>query len=152
MSIEWIEITKYGKDPIGAVGFVDGKAAIVAAYYDDFDANKDGKTGLGEWVVGKISPIGIQGAAVVEVAMQARIEMDVIMKDAGFQTMAANLFTNFARSMVIDGIYAAYFARGVKMGAKGVSKIVVSGTIKQFAVRKGMESAVREAFNTAMAR
>lgn len=152
MSIEWIEITKFGKDPIGAVGFVDGKAAIVTAYFSDLDGNKDGKVGWGEWVAGKISPISMEGSAVVEVAMQARVEMDVLMKDAGFQQMAMNLYLNFARGLVIDGIYAAYFSRGVKMGAKGVSKIVVSGTVKEMAVRKGMETAVREAFNAAMAR
>lgn len=138
MTIEWIEITKFGNAPIGAIGFIDNKAAIVTAYHDDLDGNEDGKAGLGE------------GSAMVEVAMQARVEMEVIMKDASFQNMATKLYINFTRGLVIDGIYAAYFARGVTMGAKGVCKIAVAGTIKQFAVRKGLEAAVHDAFNASM--
>ena len=152
MSVEWIEITKFGPNPIGAIGFVDGKAAIVVAYYDDLDGNKDGKVGWGEWVAGKISPINIEGSAVVEVAMQARVEMDVLMKDPSFPQVAGNMFLNFARGLVIDGIYAAYFARGVSMASRGVAKIVTSGTIKEMVVRKGMETAVKKAFNEAVAR
>ena len=152
MSVEWIEITKFRKSPIGAIGFVDGKAAIVVAYYDDLDGNKDGKVGWGEWVAGKISPINLKGNAVVEVAMQARVELDVILKDESFQQVAMNMYLQFGVGLIKDGIYATYFARGVTISSKGVAKLVTSGTIKEFAVRKGMEKAVREAFNMAVTR
>ncbi len=152
MAIEWIEVTRFNNKPIGAVGFIDGKAAIVTAYFKDYDGNKDGKVSWGEWAVGKAFPISLKGSAVTEVAMAGRVQMDILMKDESFPRMAVNLFTSFARGMVIDGIYAAYFARGVTMSATGVSKIVVSGTIKEFAVRKGMESAVHKAFNASMSR
>ena len=149
MAIEWVQITKFGKDPIGAVGFVDGKAAVVVAFHDDLDGNKDGKVGWGEWIAGKVSPISVEGKAVTEVAMQARYDMEVLKRDAGFAQMAAKLYLNFARGLVIDGIYATYFARPVKMLAGGVAKTVVAGKVKEMVIKKGMETAVRAAFNEA---
>ena len=148
MSVDWIVINERGKD-IGAVGFVDGKALVVASFFDDLDGDRSGSVGMGEWAVGKLSPISLQGKAVTEVAMAAKYNMDVLKRDAGFIQMANNIFANFARGLVLDGIYAVYFSRGVKMSAGGIAKMVTSGTVKQLAVRKGFETTVKKAFNAA---
>lgn len=151
-TVDWVLITKFRPDPIGAIGFIDNKAVAVIAFYDDRDGNKDGKISSGEWLASKLSPISIEDSAVTEVAMQARVEPDVILRDSSFPQKAANMFLNFARGLVIDGVYAAYFARGVKMAGGGVARHVTSGMVKEMVVQKGFEKAVREAFDLAMAR
>jgi len=150
--MDWVLIKKFGPEPIGAIGFLGDKAVAVIAFYDDKDANQDGKVSTGEWVVAKISPISIEGRNVAEVAMQARVEPDVILRDGEFPRIAAQIFLNFARGLLIDGVYAAYFARGVSMLGSGVAKTVTSGMVKEFVVRKGFEKAVREAFNAGVGR
>lgn len=151
-NIDWVLIKKWGPEPIGAIGFLGNEAVSIIAFYDDRDGNKDGRVSTGEWIASKLSPISMEGSAVVEVAMQARIEMEVLRRDPGFPNMAANLFLNFARGLVLDGIYAAYFARGVKMAGGGLAKTVTSGMVKEFVVKKGFEKTVREAFDQAVAR
>lgn len=148
-SIEWIAITKWGPDPIGAIGFIGNDAVAVVAFFDDKDGNKDGKVSFGESVASFLSPISVEGGNIVEVAMQARVEMDVIMRDASFQQVATQMFLKFASGLVMDGVYAAYFSRGVKMTGKGVAKLITNGMVKEFVVRKGFESAVKKAFQEA---
>lgn len=150
-NLEWVLIHKFGKDPIGAVGFLGNDAVTVVAFYDDRDGNQDGDVSLGEKVVSAVFPISLEGRSVTEVAMQARIEMDVLKRDASFAQMAAQLYLNFARGLVMDGIYAVYFSRGVKMTGKGLAKLVTSGMVKEMIVRKGFEKAVKAAFKSSTA-
>ncbi len=151
-SMDWVLITKFGDKPIGAIGFMGNTAVSVVAFYDDRDGNKDGKVSWGEWGAAKLSPISLEGSAVTEVAMQARVEPDVILRDGDFPTMAANMFLNFAKGLVLDGIYAAYFSRGVSMAGGGIAKKVTSGMVKEFVIKKGFESAVKEAFKAGVGR
>ncbi|SOC10528.1 hypothetical protein SAMN05877809_105138 [Rhodobacter sp. JA431] len=151
-NIEWVLIKKFGPEPIGAVGFIGDKVVTVIGFYDDRDGNQDGKVSAAEWLASKLSPISVEGRSVAEVAMQARIEPDVIMRDSSFPQMAAQIYLNFARGLLLDGIYAVYFARGVKMVGSGIAKMVTSGMIKEYVVRKGFEKAVREAFDTGTGR
>ncbi|MDO5622774.1 MAG: hypothetical protein Q4G24_15070 [Paracoccus sp. (in: a-proteobacteria)] len=142
--LDWIEVTKGGQ-PIGAVGFLDNDAVIVAAFFDDRDSNKDGKVSGGEWVKSKIPLLGEEGSAVTEVAMTARLDLDVIMRDPGFGQMAGQMFAQFGTSLVMEGFWTVYFSRGVKMTARGVAKTLTKNQIKQFVIRKGAEQAVRKA-------
>lgn len=150
--MDWILIKKFKPEPIGAIGFLGNDAVAIVAFYDDKDGNQDGKVSWGEKIASALSPISVEGKAVTEVAMQARVEMDVIMRDADFPRMAASIFMNFARGLVLDGIYAAYFKRGVSMAGGGVAKIVTSGMVKEFVVKKGFEKAVKEAFEKGVGR
>lgn len=147
--IEWVSITKFKPAPIGAIGFIGDDAVAVVSFFDDADGNKDGKVSLGEKIISKISPLSVDGMGIAEVAMQARVEMDVILRDPSFSKMAAGIFLNFAKGLIADGIYAVYFGRGVKMSGKGIAKVITSSMVKQLVVRKGFEKAVREAFDTA---
>lgn len=151
-SMDWVLIYKFKKEPIGAVGFLGNEVVTVIAFYDDRDGNKDGKVSIGERIASMLSPISVEGSAVTEVAMQARVNMDVMMRDPGFGQVAMQMFLNFARGLVLDGIYAAYFKRGVSMTGKGVAKLVTDGMVKEFVIKKGFEKAVREAFDAAVAR
>jgi hypothetical protein len=144
--IEWVSITKWGPDPIGAIGFIGNDAVAVIAFYDDKDGNQDGKVSWGERIASFLSPISVEGGNVVEVAMQARVEMDIIMRDASFSQVASQMFLKFASGLLMEGIYAVYFSRGVKMVGKGVAKVITNGMVKELVVRKGFETAVKKAF------
>lgn len=147
--IDWVIIEKFGKQ-IGAVGFIDNKASVVVAFYDDYDADQNGDVGFGEWAIGKMSPLNLKGMAVVEVAMQARVERAVIFRDPSFQTMAANLFVNFAKGLIADGIYAAYFSHVLSAIATPIAGRIAQNIVAQFAIRKGMESAVKKIYESAV--
>jgi hypothetical protein len=84
---------------------------------------------------------------VTEVAMAARLDMRVLERDASFAHMAASMFTNFASGLIADGVYAVYFSRGVSAVARPIAGRLASGMVKQFVVRKGMESAVKAAYD-----
>lgn len=148
--IEWIIIEGLGNKQIGAVGILDGKVAVVASFYEDYDGNQDGKVSWGEWIAAKLSPIGIENKAVVEVAMAARYDMRVLEKDESFHQEAARMFLQFAAGLVADGIYAAYFSRGVSAIAKPIAGRLTSNVVKQFVIRKGMEKAVKAVYDESM--
>lgn len=151
-SFEWVLIKKFKPEPIGAIGFIDNKAVAVVAFFDDLDGNKDGKVSLGERVAGVISPVSLEGVAIAEVARQASVDMNVLQRDAGFAQVGTQIFLNFARGLVLDGIYTVYFSRGVKMAGAGMAKTVTSNAIKSLVIRKGFEKSAREAFNSSTAR
>ena len=151
MAIDWIVISSHGNRNIGAIGFVDDKAVAIVAFFDDRDGDKDGSVSVTERIVSKISPIGIDGKAVTEVAMAARLNMDVMMRDSSVGQWAGRMFTEFGQSMIMDGIYTVYFSRGVKMTAGGVAKVITGNMVKQFVIRKGFEKTAKEAFDGAVA-
>lgn len=147
--MDWILIKGWNGKPSGAVGFIGNDAVMVIAFYDDRDGNADGEVSMGERIASAISPISIKNKAVTEVAMSARYNMDVLQRDASFQQMATKLYLNFARGLVLDGIYTVYFSRGVRMTGAGLAKRVTSDAIKGFVIRKGFEKAVKESFKAA---
>jgi hypothetical protein len=151
-SIDWVVVPGIDGRPIGAIGFIDNKAAIVTAFFDDRDGNKDGEVSWGEWVVSKISPISIEGMAVTEVAMAARYMPDVVLRDAGFAQEAAQMYLSFAAGLVADGIYAAYFSRGVKAAAGAAASAIGGGAVREFVIRKGMETAVKQIYEAGIGR
>jgi hypothetical protein len=140
--IEWIGITKFGSNPIGAVGFIGDNIVTIIAFYDDDDGNKDGKVSAGERIAGWLMPT--KGLAVVEVAMQARVDPDIMLRDGSIQRIAMNLYLSFARGLIADGIYKAYFAPGIQMVGAQVAGLITSSMVKQFVIRKGFEAAVKE--------
>ena len=143
--MDWILVSRFDK-PIGAVGFIGNDAVAVAAFFDDKDANKDGDVSIGEWLVFKMSPFSMKGMNSAEVAMQARGNPMIMERDPSFRQMSAQIFVNFAQSMTIDALYKVYFARGVSAVGSGAAKLITSNMIKQMVIRKGFESAVKNAF------
>ena len=148
MAIDWIVVKGHGDREIGAVGFIGNTASVVASFYEDADGDMDGKVSTTEWVVSKISPIGVGGIGVTRVAMAGRYQMNIMTRDAGFNQMAMNIFSSFATGLVADGVYAVYFSRGVSSVAKGIAGRAATGMVKQFAIKKGMEKAVKEAYKS----
>jgi hypothetical protein len=148
-ALDWMIITGFGDRPIGALGFINDRVAVIASFYDDRDGNMDGKVSLGERLTALVSPISIRGSGVVAVAMAARNDLDVYSRDPTFRVVAAEMFTNFARGLVLDGVYAVYFSNAVSKLATPIAGRLSSNLVASFLVRKGMETAVRSAYNAA---
>lgn len=144
--LEWVSIKNLGPEPIGAIGFIGNNVVAVIAFYDDKDANQDGKVSLGERVISSLSPISVEGRNVTEVAMTARVDRDITRRDASIDQMAKQMHLQFFSGLVMEGFYTVYFARGVKMTGKGVAKLITNNMVKELVIRKGFEAAVKKAF------
>lgn len=149
-TIDWVPVTGNTGVRIGAVGFIGNDVAVVAAYFDVRDGDQDGRVSWGEAVVAFMSPIKVDGRAVTEVAMAARTNPDIILRDATFAQEAARMFVAFAGNLIKDGLYTVYFSRAVKAAGAGVAARVADGMVKQFVIRKGFEAAVKKTYDAAM--
>ncbi|HEY4249834.1 MAG TPA: hypothetical protein VGM87_01460 [Roseomonas sp.] len=149
-AIDWIIITDVANREIGAIGFLDGRAAVVASFFEDRDGNLDGRVSWAEAIASLLSPVSLKNMAVTRVAMAARYDMRVLERDESFEQEAMRLYLHFAAGLVVDGVYATYFQRGVSAAAGGVAGRITSNAIKQFAIRKGMEAAVKHAYEAAV--
>jgi|SRR4051812_42121887 hypothetical protein len=150
--LEWYIVKGIGDRPIGALGFLGNNVAVVTAFYDDRDGNKDGRVSIPERVAAFMSPLKIKGMSVVEVAMAARFDMEVNERDPDFYMDAINLWLKFAKGLVIDGVYTAWMGVSVNLATGAVAKELASGLVKQFVIKKGMETAVKTAVKKAMGR
>ena len=148
--IDWYIVTGLANKKIGALGFIDNKVAIVAAFYDDRDGNEDGKVSWGEAIVAFLSPLGVKGREVTEVAMAARNDINVYERDPSFYQELARMFVNFASNLIKDGIYTVYFSQAVGAVAGQIAGAVTSNLVKQFVIRKGFEAAVKRIYNNAI--
>jgi hypothetical protein len=151
-TLDWYVVKDNRGKPLGALGFLGDSVAVITSFYDDRDANRDGRVSIPERVVGLISPLGTKGIAVTEVAMAARFDMDVLERDPEFHNVAIHMWLNFSRNLVIDGAYAAWFSLGVNQTAGAIAKSVTGNLVKQFVIRKGMESTVKYAVKKSLGR
>ena len=142
--IRW-ELAWIGRKPVGAAAIVDKKVVAVVAFYDDADANRDGKVSTGEWLVS-----GWGTGELVTVANILATNPDLAEMDSEFFKNARQMFVRKAGGLVLEGIYAVYFSRGVGMGASSIAKVCTKNVIAQFALRKGTEKLAKEAFEAAV--
>lgn len=149
-SVDWVAVPGVDGKPIGAVGFVGNTAAVVVAFFEDLDGNRDGEVDWVEWVAGKISPIRLDGMAVTEVAMAARAMPAILTRDGSFDRWAKETFVGFAGGLVIDAAYAAWFSFGVRAIAGGIASAIGGGVVREYIVRKSMEAAVRRIYDVSV--
>lgn len=149
--LDWVIVTgsAWNKE-IGAVGFSGNKIAAVVAFYDDADGNYDGEVSAGEWIASKLSPISLEGTAITTVLMAARLDLNIVSRDSSIQDMAAKAYVSLGFRMIADGVYAAYFKRGVSMSAGGIAKNVTQSKVKQLMVKKGFEKLFKEGYDAAV--
>ncbi|HHC74070.1 MAG TPA: hypothetical protein ENK78_03225 [Thiothrix sp.] len=145
MAIDWVIVKKFKKE-IGAVGFINNNVAVIVAFYDDRDGNKDGNVSVGEWLATKFSRI--EGKAITEVAMAARYDMDILQRDMSFHSMANKLFIKFAQGLVADAIYTVYFSKSISKIAGAIAGRASNHLVKQYVIKKGMESSVKNIYNS----
>ncbi|TBW36644.1 hypothetical protein EYW49_13695 [Siculibacillus lacustris] len=151
--IDWVLVRGgAARKPIGAVGFLDDTAAVIVAFYADLDADKSGTVDWSEWIAGHISPVSLNGAAVVEVAMAARYQTDIATRDTRIVTMAADLFLDFAVGLVKDAAYAVYFSNSVSTLTGALAGRLTSQIVVQFAIKKGLEHEVKRIYDHAVVR
>lgn len=147
MDIDWVIVKRFKKE-IGAVGFINNNVAVIVAFYDDRDGDKDGNVSVGEWLATKLSPISIEGKAITEVAMSARYDMDILQRDMSFYSMANKLFLNFAKGLVADAVYKVYFSRAVGKVSGAIAGRASSNLVTQYVIKKSMESSVKSAYKS----
>lgn len=147
-AVEWIIINGLTR-PIGAIGFINNRAAIVTAFYDDRDGDQDGVISPGERITGWVAGGLLEGRSVAEVAMAARWDTEVILRDAGFAQDAVGFWLHYAANAITEGIYLVYMSRGVKAASAAVAKQIGGNAVREFAIRKGMEKVVKELYDAA---
>lgn len=148
--IDWYVVKGLCDREIGALGFIGNKVAVITSFYEDYDGNQDGKVSWGEWIAAKLSPISINNKAVTEVAMAARLDLDVLQRDPTFYDEANRMFLQFAAGLVADGLYAVYFSQGVSAVCKPIAGRLTSNIVKQFVIRKGMEVGIKKIYDKAV--
>lgn len=146
LSIEWVEVNR-GAKAIGAVGFIGNDAVAIVGYFDDYDGNEDDVVSGIEWVSRFF--MNMDGRSVMNVAMTARYRPEVFLRDISFVNYSSKIFTDFGGSLIAQGVYIAYFQRGVKIVGGGVAARITQGMVKEFVVRKGFEAAVKAAIMSA---
>lgn len=144
--IDWMIVRESDKE-IGAIGFIGNKVAVIAAFYDDKDGNEDGQVSVLEWISYKVWPLSMEGYQVTKVAMAVRFDLSVMGRDSSFQSVPEQLFIEFSKELVIDGVYTAYFSAGVSRVASTVAGLVTENLVYQYIIRKGMEKSVRELYD-----
>ncbi len=144
--INWIVVKSHGNKEIGAIGFINNKVAVIASFYDDRDGNQDGKVSMTERITAAIFPISLNGSDIARVAMQARVQSNIVLKDPTIHRIAMNIFLNFSRNLVAEGIYAVYFSRGISKVSSFAASNITSNFAIEYAIRKGMEKEVKNAY------
>lgn len=146
-NLEWVLVPGIDGRAIGAVGFIDNRAAVIVAFYNDLDGNMDGEVDWLEWFAGKVSPVHLDGKAVTEVALAARVMPAIVMRDGSFDGWAKKTFVGFAAGLVADGVYAAWFSYGVRAISGGIATAIGGGLVREFVIRKSMEAAVHRLYD-----
>lgn len=145
-TIDWIVIDVYPGKPIGAIGFIENKAAVIAAFYDAYDTNRDGKVSWGEWGVSWIPGLNVADYEIATVAMTARVNSSVLRRDGTFHQLANDIYLNFATGLVKEGLYKSYLSRSVGSIGTSVAGRLTENLVKRYLIKKGMESAVKKAY------
>lgn len=142
-----IEIEESPGNPIGQIGFLGNKAVIIVSYYDEYDTDKDGSVGLGEWMASIIFDSAglLKNEQFTKVAMTARLNPKVLSIDSGFYQKANNIYLSFASGMLMSGIYEVYLSQAVASAASLVGRRIIGNNLtRKYLIEKGAEKAVEE--------
>lgn len=148
MDIEWVVVKdSWTGKPIGAVGFMGDEIATMVAFFDDKDANEDGKVQIKEKV---FSMFTMKGRALAKVASHAYADPDILMRDPSIGQWRGSLLTKFARGLLVEGVYKAWFATGVSSASGAVAGTITQSAIKSFVIKKSLEKAVEQTYKKTM--
>ena len=146
--MDWflVKDSRSGK-AIGALAYLDGKIAVVAAFYHDKDANDDGKISVKERIGSLL--FSMKGRQLARVASEAYADPDLLMRDPTLYNLRGRLLVDFATGLIAEGVYTVYFNQAVKKLAGAAAAGLTPSPIKQFVIRKGMQGAVKQAYRAA---
>jgi len=142
--VDWVVVKTARGEPIGAVGFLDNRIAIVGSFYDDRDINRDGRVSIKERATHIL--MSNSDRALTDVLVNAAQSEEVFMRDDRIYLMEAAAITRYFMRMAGEAAYNRYFAPGVSALAKPLARRAVDGAFARFVVTKGMENAVKRAF------
>lgn len=142
--MDWVIVRQTRtRKPIGAIGFLDDKIAVVETFYEDKDWDHDSSVSVIERFG---SVFSLEGKALTEVLGGAVGDPDILMRDQTVRHLHGQAVVNFATGMITEGIYAAYFKLSVSKIATGAAAQLARGAAARFFIRKGMENAVKKAY------
>ena len=146
--MEWILVrhSKTGIE-IGALGFLGNKIAAATTFYSDKDWNNDGKVSITERLTGFGSS---EGKAMTELLTQAMGDPNILMRDTTLKQLHGRAVVQFASGMMMEAIYIAYFKKAVGKSLGKLAETLVNGPATRFVIRKGMEQAVRKAYQSSI--
>lgn len=145
--IEWVLVPGPGGRAIGAIGFIGNEPAVVVAFTEDADGNRDGTVDWGEWLCARISPVHLDGKAVLEVAMTARYLPAIAERGPAFDRWVGEDFVNFAGGLVVDAFYVAYFSQALQVLTGGIAGAIGGGLVREYVMRRGMEAAIHRIYD-----
>ena len=144
--VDWVIIREAGK-AIGALGLIDDTVSIVAPFFDDRDANQDGDVSVGERITFIMSPISVRGMAAAHVAMVGRLDERVYLRDPDFDRAAKAMWLNFSSGLVAQAAFVAWIGYSLQRATGALAPMITPNVAGQFVIRKGMEAAVKKAWN-----
>ncbi len=146
--MDWMIVNdSWTKQPIGALGFIVDRIAVVSTFYADKDSNRDGSVSILESLGSFFS---LKGKSVVEVLSHAYADPAIMLRDTTLYELRGKATVEFAMGMIQEGIYKAYFSLEVSRMAGAVAGQLASSAIAKFILRKGMEEAVQKAYETSI--
>jgi hypothetical protein len=146
MAIDWTVVNHTReRKPIGAVGFLNDGIVAMVAFYADNDWDHDGKIDLKERFLLPMMT-SMKGKAIAEVALHAYQDPDIAIRDPSISQWRGDLLGKWASNMVFDGVYKTYLAYGVSRATGAIAGQITQNSIKAYVIKKGMEKAVKEAY------
>ncbi len=141
--MDWVFIHD-GDEEIGAIAFIDRRAAVIASFRDHGPSN-----GTSPSANDTSAPLfDFECLAVLQVAMAARHNEIVQHWDGVFARDAEEMWLRFATGLAHSAIHSAYFSRGVNTLSRFQPGSSRDGMIRQYAIRRGMERAVERVYQS----
>lgn len=148
--IEWCPVRILRtRQVIGAVGFIDDRLAVVSTFYPDRDWDHDGRVDLLERFGTMFT---MRGMALADVLTRAIEDPDIMLRDTSIRELHGRAVVQFASGMILEGLYCTYLRLSVRQASSILASSLVNGAAARFFVRKGMEQAVKQVYNTAIYR
>lgn len=148
MALDWMIVqNSWTKKTIGALGYIGDDLAVITAFYDDKDANADGKLSFSEKY---LSMFTMKGRALAEVANHAYADPDILMRDPSLYNLRGQLTVAFASGLVAEGIYKAWFGYSISRLSGAVAGALTQSAVKSFVIKKGLEKAVESAYKASI--
>ncbi len=148
MAIDW-NVVRHSttRKPIGALGFIDDKIAVITAFFEDKDWDNDGRVDKKERF---LSMFTMKHRALAEVANQAYADPDILIRDPYIYNLRGQLTVQFASGLILEGIYKVYFSASISRAAGAAAGLITQNAVKSFLIKKGMEKAVETAYKASI--
>ena len=143
MAVDWVTVKSRSNKPIGMIGFIGDRIAVVAAFFEDKDWNHDGAVDVKERF---LSLFSLKGKAVTEVVNRAYDDPTIMMRDPSIYRLRGQMTAEFTAGMAKEGVYKAWLSMHVGRAAGALASTLGTNAVKSFVIKKGMEKAVEATY------